>query len=195
MKYLFIIILVIIVGAIGWWLISPAFINTEVQDELDPELAALIEAQQAARGAAQADTDARRKNPPTTSGTPELIETNGGAAVSAPAETAEPAVFIDGPFPIIDTPGHPASGEIEIIRSPEETLVRYANYDGTNGPDLKVYLATDLEATNFINLGEAKGNQGNIIYGVPLDVDLDEYRYVMTWCEAFGVLFDYAEIN
>ena len=37
--------------------------------------------------------------------------------------------------------------------------------------------------------------KGDIIYGLPMDVDLDDYKYVLTWCEAFGVLFDYAEIK
>jgi len=73
--------------------------------------------------------------------------------------------------------------------------VRYENYKGTNGPDLYVYLAKDLDATEFISLGRAKGNQGNINYTVPDDIDITEYQYVMTWCKAFGVLFDYAPIQ
>jgi len=30
---------------------------------------------------------------------------------------------------------------------------------------------------------------------VPLDTDLSEYRYVLTWCVPFGVLFNYAEVR
>jgi len=97
---------------------------------------------------------------------------------------------------IIDTAGHPASGEVLVIARPgEPTIVRFENYVGTNGPDLFVYLAKDLDATEFISLGRAKGNEGNSNYEVPADVDISEYKYVMTWCRLFGVLFDYAEIN
>ena len=98
-------------------------------------------------------------------------------------------------FSIIDTPGHPAEGVIRVIDTEEQTLVRFEDYEGTNGPDLFVYLAKDLEATEFVSLGRAKGNMGNINYEVPGDVDISEYQYIMTWCRLFGVLFDYAEIN
>jgi len=98
-------------------------------------------------------------------------------------------------FPITDTAGHPASGNIRVIETADNTVVRYESYNGTNGPDLLVYLAKDLEATEFVSLGRSKGNRGNANYTVPSDVDVSEYKYVMTWCRAFGVLFDYAEIN
>lgn len=100
-----------------------------------------------------------------------------------------------GTFPIIGTTGHPASGQLKVIQTSEERLIHYQNYDGTNGPDLYVYLAKDLEANDFISLGKQKGNKGNIIYEIPTDIDLTEYKYVLTWCKAFGVLFDYVEIN
>jgi len=97
-------------------------------------------------------------------------------------------------FQLIGTKGHPASGSIRVLTG-EQNVIRYENYSGTNGPDLYVYLAKDLEAKEFVSLGRSQGNQGNINYPVPDEVRLDEYKYVMTWCRAFGVLFDYAEIN
>jgi len=100
-----------------------------------------------------------------------------------------------GPFPITATAVHPATGAIKVFESADSTTVRYENYDGTNGPDLHVYLAKDLEANEFIDLGKARGNRGNINYEVPAGVDIGEYPYVLTWCKAFGVLFDYAHIN
>lgn len=174
-------------GAVSYWLLSPLFIDTEVQDELDPTLAARLEAQRQVDQNRATQTNAE---PIETDNEPVVTETEPEPSI---AETY--GIQTHGPFEIIGTTGHPASGEIEIIESPEEKLVHYKNYDGTNGPDLKVYLAKDLEAEEFFDLGDARGNQGNLIYGVPLDVDLSEYKYVLTWCEAFGVLFDYAEIN
>jgi hypothetical protein len=149
--------LLILIAGILWWTISPLFINTAVDDALDPEIEALLE----------------------------------DNATNTDAETT----LVSGPFPIVDTPTHPATGVIRVIERPEQRLVRFENYDGTNGPDLRVYLATDLEATEFIDLGRAKGNQGNINYEIPSDVNIADYQYVMTWCRAFGVLFDYAEIQ
>lgn len=106
-----------------------------------------------------------------------------------------PETIIRGPFSIIDTPGHPATGDVRVIESPTETLIRFEDYDGTNGPDLFVYLAKDLEANEFVSLGRARGIMGNLNYPVPEDINLADYPYVLTWCRAFGVLFDYAKIN
>ena len=113
----------------------------------------------------------------------------------ADAMPEETSSSVRGPFPIVDTPGHGATGNIRVIETADQSLVRYENYDGTNGPDLYVYLANDLDAEDFFSLGRARGNMGNINYDVPDNINVNDYKYVMTWCQAFGVLFDYAEIN
>lgn len=188
MKYALIVIVLLAASAFGWWTLSPLFIDKEVQDEIDPILQARIEAQKKV----DAEREARQK------ALADEIENIPDESTPEPV-TDEPiddfGVTTSGPFPITGTTGHPASGNIEIIESPEEKLVYYKNYYGTNGPDLKVYLAKDLDARDIVDLGDAKGNQGNLIYGAPPDVDFSEYKYVLTWCEAFGVLFDYAKIN
>lgn len=190
MKQTLIIIAALLLGGFTYWALSPLFIDKEVQDTLDPILEARLEAQR--------KVDAARSQQ-----TPTDKTTTTETASEETQRTPEPLVTVEesfgikthGPFPIVDTPGHPATGVVEIIESPEEKLVYYKDYDGTNGPDLKVYLSKDLEASEIFDLGDARGNQGNLIYGVPLNVDFSEYNYVLTWCEAFGVLFDYAEIN
>ena len=78
---------------------------------------------------------------------------------------------------------------------PDETIVRYENYRGTNGPDLRIYLANDLKATDFVEISKTKGNMGNINYSVPDGVNIDDYKYVLTWCKPFRTLFDYAELD
>lgn len=97
-------------------------------------------------------------------------------------------------FPVMGTEGHPASGIVQLIDTAEGAVVRYEDYKTINGPDLFVYLSKDLEAKEFINLGELKGTEGEINYSIPNDVDLKEYKYVLTWCKQFGVLFNYAEL-
>lgn len=162
------------VGVI-YWLAAPLFINEMVDDALPVSFT-------------EADLMEQSANMPD-------IEMDD----AMPSNIAQPAEPVSEPvarsFPIVDTPGHPASGVVKVITTEGKTFVRFEDYDGTNGPDLFVYLAKDLDATEFVNLGRAKGNMGNINYEVPEDVDISEYRYVMTWCRLFGVLFDYAEIN
>lgn len=123
------------------------------------------------------------------------------APESSPKATGEPdsnqstVPVLSTAFPVVDTPSHPASGTVRIVQGADETIVRYENYKTINGPDLKIYLAKDLEAKEYIDLGPLKGTEGNINYSVPKNVDVSEYRYVLTWCEDFSVLFNSAEIS
>lgn len=96
---------------------------------------------------------------------------------------------------ITGTIGHPASGSVRIIEADGRTYVRYENYKTINGPDLFVYLSKDLDAREFVSLGAIRGTEGNINYAVPEGVTVADYPYVLTWCRAFGVLFNYATIN
>ena len=215
MKNIIIGILVLGVAAFGYWTIAPLFITKEVNDELDPEIAALLE-QTESQERESTITQREPEEPiPTRPATPDAdgvereITDADIADVSqqlAPEPEAESVAIetieveetgpsISAPLPIVDTPGHPASGNVRVIQTEDDTIVRFEDYDGTNGPDLFVYLAKDLDADEFVDLGRARGNMGNINYTVPDDVDISEYQYVMTWCRAFGVLFDYAEIN
>ncbi len=98
-------------------------------------------------------------------------------------------------YPVVSTPGHEAKGEVKLLPTESGLVVRYENFETINGPDLFVYLSSDLSATSFINLGELKGTSGNQNYTVPSEVDLRQYPYVLIWCKQFGVLFNYADIS
>ncbi len=96
---------------------------------------------------------------------------------------------------VVGTAGHPASGNVRIVKADGKTYVRYENFKTINGPDIYVYLAKDLNAKEFVNLGAVKATEGNINYEVPTNTDITEYSYVLTWCKAFGVLFNYADLS
>lgn len=102
---------------------------------------------------------------------------------------------ISEPVSIVDTAAHPASGVVRVVKTGSDTIVRYENYKTINGPDVRVYLANDLKAKDFVDLGPIKGTEGNINYAVPDGVDVDTYRYVLTWCEDFSVLFNSADLS
>jgi hypothetical protein len=190
MKSALLIVVSFVAGAFMWWAFSPLLLDKVVEEELDPTLKARIEAQN--RVDEERVRQAQKTQNVATSSV-SSISTESNAVEAGLDATSE--IVVEGPFSIVGTPQHPATGEVEIIRSPEETLIQYKNYNGTNGPDLKIYLAKDLEAKEFISLGDAKGNQGNLIYGAPLDIDFAEYPYILTWCEAFDVLFDYVKVT
>ena len=91
---------------------------------------------------------------------------------------------------------HDAQGDAYTIPLEDgSNVLRLENFQSTNGPDLFVYLSTDENASEFINLGVLKANNGNQNYEIPDDTDLDKYNKVLIWCKSFSVLFGSAELS
>jgi Electron transfer DM13 len=107
----------------------------------------------------------------------------------------EASIVLISPAPLIDTPAHSASGSVSIIRTDSQDFLRYENLKTINGPDLFVYLSTDLQATEFVSLGTLKATEGNVNYEIPTGTDTRKYHYALVWCEQFGVLFNYADLS
>ena len=82
-----------------------------------------------------------------------------------------------------------------IIDTPEGKVLRFEDFETVNGPDLFIYLSSDLNNNDFVNLGEIKATKGNVNYLLPKDIDLKKYNKVLVWCRAFRVLFSYAELK
>lgn len=98
--------------------------------------------------------------------------------------------IISGSFIGVNDGIHNAEGIAKIIPFQNDiNVLRLENLKVTNGPDLYVYLSTDKSATNFVNLGKLKANNGNQNYDIPIDTDLSKYDTVLIWCKAFSVLF------
>jgi Electron transfer DM13 len=93
------------------------------------------------------------------------------------------------------TTGHQVSGLVKYIELNGIKTIRLENFSSTNGPDLKVYLANDRNASIFINLGDLKSTSGNQNYTVSGMPELSQYSYVLIWCQQFGVLFGSAQLK
>ena len=82
-------------------------------------------------------------------------------------------------------------------------ILRLANFETSNGPDVHVYLVATNDASDnetvkkagFLELGSLKGNIGDQNYDIPGDVDLAKYRAVTIWCKRFSVNFGTAPLN
>jgi hypothetical protein len=75
------------------------------------------------------------------------------------------------------------------------TILRLENFKSTNGPNVHLYLATDKTASNFIDLGRLKANNGNQNYNIPIETDLAKYNMALIWCKDFSVLFGSAQLK
>jgi hypothetical protein len=91
--------------------------------------------------------------------------------------------------------GHTVSGTVRIYDDAGKKVIVLDPFSSQNGPDLKVYLSTDQNATKYINLGALKSTNGKQSYDVTGSPDLNEYKFVLVWCQEFSVLFGKAEMQ
>lgn len=81
------------------------------------------------------------------------------------------------------------SGVAKVLDQNSVKVLRLENFSSSGGPDLKVYLASDANASRFINLGKLRSLTGNQNYDISGMPSLQDYPYALIWCEQFGVLF------
>jgi len=88
---------------------------------------------------------------------------------------------------------HPTSGKASVNDKNTELLL--SNFKTDNGPKLLLYLSSDVNATEFVNLGDLIGVEGNFTYEIPANTDLKKFKYVNVWCVDFSVSFGHAELK
>ena len=85
---------------------------------------------------------------------------------------------------------HNAEGNVSVVSLTDGSkILRLENFKSTNGPNVHVYLSTDKHATDFVDLGKLKANNGNQNYNIPVGTDITNHNIVLIWCKDFSVLF------
>jgi hypothetical protein len=87
---------------------------------------------------------------------------------------------------------HPTAGTAIVLgNGTGQRFLRFEDFETDNGPDLNVYLVNSStgDVSDYIDLGDLKGNIGDQNYEIPADVDLDVYDEVVIWCVRFSVGF------
>ena len=99
---------------------------------------------------------------------------------------------------------HEAEGNAEIIELTNgNKILRFTEFKVSNGPDVVVYLSSVQDAndndsvknSDFVLLGQLKGNVGDQNYEISNDIDLSKYNSAVIWCRRFGVNFAVAPLN
>lgn len=118
--------------------------------------------------------------------------------VDEPLPPAAAAPLLSGTF---HSNAHPTRGTATVHRGGGETVLRFTDFETSDGPDVRIYLVasddvageTDLRR-GFVDLGALKGNVGDQNYLIPAATDLSIYRAVSVWCRRFGVNFGAAPL-
>lgn len=120
---------------------------------------------------------------------------------------AAPAVVADAPLKtgsFVDADSaHRGKGTAEILQTANGPVLRMTDFEVTNGPDLEVWLvkapdpksSADVKASEWVSLGQLKGNIGDQTYQIPENTDIHAFGSVVIWCEQFGVLFSPASFS
>ena len=88
---------------------------------------------------------------------------------------------------------HPTSGKATV--NFDQSILSFTNFKTDNGPKLLVYLSTDVNSSEFINLGDLKGISGDFTYNIPANTNIEKYKLVNIWCVDFSVSFGTAELK
>ena len=176
-----------VVGAVGWWLGSPLFLSTMVQEAFPLSAKAEVPANMTRGEVEGAMASLAKVNQQTSESMP--------GAVGARLKTG--ALGDADSF-------HKGRGQVTIYRlSDGSGLVRLEGIDVTNGPDLHVYLTphpgpanrSDVHTPGYADLGKLKGNGGSQNYPIPDDVDVAAQRSLVIYCQPFHVIFSVAQLQ
>jgi hypothetical protein len=171
--------------AVAWWLGSPLFLDSEV-NEAFPIPAAAEDQDETEPTTAQGTTDTTTPTSSTTT-------------TSEPA--AGPTTLLVGEFRDADS-SHQGTGTATIYELEDgSTLLRFEDFEVTNGPDLHVYLvphenpASSDDLAGYLDLGSLKGNIGDQNYEIPDGIDISEFGSVVIYCVPFHVFFSIASLG
>ncbi len=109
-----------------------------------------------------------------------------------PVLTAADSILMTGSFTGV---AHSTSGKVKLVlRENNKLSLVFENFTTDNGPDLRVYLSADKNATDYTEVS-TEVNNGSYELEVPAGTDTDKKRLVLIWCKQFSVLFGIAELN
>ena len=108
---------------------------------------------------------------------------------SLPATTSAEK-SLSGIFMSVGDGFHHVVGNVKVVSLKDGSkILRLDNFESTNGPNVHVYLSTDKRATDYVDLGKLKANNGDQNYNIPTGTDVTRHNLVLIWCKDFSVLF------
>ena len=210
--------LVVIVGA-GWYLASPLFINRAVDeafpfevpaaaevaamgtDEMAALEAAFVDAIPSEEEVAQMPEEVRDAVEQKVMDVAAMMPDHPMEEAMPEAIAATPTVVAQGNFRDADS-FHKGSGTATLYQLADGAhVLRFEDFQVTNGPDLHVLLAANPNATDhdslgeYIDLGSLKGNIGSQNYEIPANVDVSQFAGVVIYCMPFHVVFATAALQ
>ncbi len=201
----------------GYFGVHTLFVDDVVSEAAPVFDAPAVEAEEAsaAPSAEQPAAEAAPTTPPVTEAPagdpveatePEIeAEAVEAAPVTTAAPTVPPTTAPAAPEIVTEAAGdfsgsgrYSTGGQAVVLgNGTGQRFLRFENFETSNGPDLNVYLVNSStgDVSDFVDLGDLKGNIGEQNYEIPADVDLSVYDTVWVWCVRFGTGFGSAQLT
>lgn len=181
MKTILIIIVILVVLGVGWYLISPAFRVEERDDPFPRESKPMVKDMLDSMTPEVKEQFER-----------EVEEMRDREVVMEEVMPREVKISAQGNFM---ARAHEVAGRVLLIEHDSMRTLRFEDFETINGPNLHIYLASDLSSDDFVDLGPIRATKGNVNYKLDDDIDTSRYNKVLVWCVPFRVLFSYAELE
>ena len=178
----------VVLAPAAWYLGSPLFIRTELQEPPPAAIGAGATAAPSASPTLVTSPDPGSSQPPAPDPTP------GATPVATPSATP---VVRTGLFAGADE-FHFGSGRATLTEAVDgSSTLRFDDFSVRNGPDLYVYLSPDPDgyAEGAIELGRLRATDGSFNTPIPPGTNLTGVRSVVIWCREFAVLFAVAPLE
>lgn len=172
-------VVLLAIGGIGWWLISPLFLHNTANDT----------------------NPLAGSKPVTAPSAPGVAPTS----VPTGALTLATGKFIDKANSGAGLNNDHGSGNVTIGKTADgKYVIHFDHLNVTNGPDLHVYLSTptnpntsDQVMNGGVDLGLLRATEGSVNVSIPADVatHLMQYHSVVIYCKSFAVVFTEAPLQ
>lgn len=182
MKKALLVLILFLVLAVAWYLISPLFRVVEVNEPLPFD----VEDSGMMRDIETIEPAMREEFGRQMEAMSKKVMEKDEAMPEGPTIAAEGAFMPHA---------HDVEGVAKLVEQGENRIIRFEDFETVNGPNLHIYLASDLDSEDYIDLGPIKATKGNVNYEVDSAIDLEKYNKVLVWCVPFKVLFSYAELT
>ncbi len=192
--------IIVAAAAIGGFLASPLFYETEVSEPLPVALNEIEEGLTFEKFVEMEDEKREVLVEKIPQDVEEMIMDEAATIVRPVSEPMEEMTEdSESTFDLIKSgmfeglAGHNAEGTAKIIQVNDMTFLRFENFQVTNGPDLRVYITPDGDVKNGIHLEKLKGSRGDQNY-ILENIDVSVYDTVVIYCQPFGAYFGQAEL-
>ena len=188
------ILAIVPIAWLAWWLLTPLFTTTEVNEEFPLAARAVIPGNMTIGQVEDTMAAAARLERPVSEDMPEMSD----------ADVGSPQAKLMGEFMDADS-FHKGSGTATVydLGADGRRILRLEDFRVTNGPDLRVLLAnspnpeghSDLDDAGYVELDKLKGNVGSQNYEIPEEVSLSDVQSVVIYCNPFRVVFSVATLE